>query len=113
MATKLCECGSCEQAIDRALGVIRSQLMDGECPYFILGVHIATESIMGAMLSMSTEGETSLVGVLNAAAILEGMRSRMEEPIKNDSADLRKRIVEMMKEVEAKQNEERNLPKGD
>lgn len=123
MSTKLCHCGSCEQAIERAIGVADKMLRDGECAMYLMavgaalrgiGLNIAASQIGGVL---SDEGMPDVIGKLLAREGAANSCTNVDKLIKDTFMARDKHYADLVNDSIAAANkkyeEERNLPKGD
>lgn len=109
--TELCNCGSCEQAIERGTEFVLKQLRDGDCPGFILAVLDAGMAVLGSAAAMNDKGEHDIIGQLEAALWIEATRRHVGPVIAAQGPSLNKRIYEAMRAHGERIKAESKLPK--
>lgn len=121
--TKLCHCGSCEQAIERAIGIADKMLRNGECSIFLVAVGSVLQGIGVSVASKQLEsgflehGAPPIIAELmakeEAISSCAGVAEKVTEVWQKGVSG----YVEALNVSIAAANEayaaERNLPKGD
>ena len=109
--TEFCNCGTCEQAIERGTEFVLKQLVDGDCPGFILAVLDAGFAVLGSAAAMNDKGEHDLIGLLESNLWIEAARRQVAPVIQAQGKELNKRVFEAIQTFHRKQDEEAKLPK--
>lgn len=121
--TRVCNCGSCKQAVERAIGVIGKMFVDGECPQFAIAVGVAMSFAGAETLRVQLAGDYVDTGAPKKIAdLLSGQEAIMaydavSKLIQGDWKENRDRYFELLNEAITAANkrytDEHNLPKGD
>lgn len=111
--TELCNCGTCEQAVDRGTEFVLKQLRDGSCPVFIQVVLDAATVVLTSAAAMNEDGKHTLLSVLEAELWLNKAQREGKPVIDRMRDDLNTRIHTALKAVEKRMEEEGKPPKGD
>lgn len=106
---KICHCGNCETVMSRVTETVRKQLLDGECPVFIVAHSLAWAEI-GIVFAhnLVLENPHETAKITGALAYLQRILERELQ-----SGDYIQRLQEAVKAYHKVQQGERNLPKGD
>lgn len=113
--TKLCGCGNCEQATERALGLICKMLADGECIGFVAGVTCSMDAVMKLVMAMDDDGKLTLLSSIAAVADYDNINGIIQGHLEQDDVGkaLIKETHRRVLELAAARKQEQDLPKGD
>lgn len=105
----ICHCGSCETVMSRVVETVRKQLLDAECPVFLVAHALAWQEIGSLFTKRLIEQHPR-----EALDILAGVRITDEELQREfRHGDYASRIQAAIDAHHQRNREERDLPKGD
>lgn len=102
----ICNCGTCQQAVERAVGIIKKQILDDECPVFIMTV--AQAMFIVAQLHIDREYGPLEGHILKT--ILRGVAPSLIEEI--EDGNHMDSVSEAVEKATVRSRQERDLPKG-
>lgn len=108
---KVCSCGTDHDAVERATNIVAKQIRDGECPHFITAVGLAYNEIMGTIAESLMAEIESNAKKAKLILLLHELHGQIEQ--RYNSGDYRDILQEAVDAQNAREDEERNLPKGD
>lgn len=120
----LCNCGNCEDAVYRALGIVQKMVADEECTIYAVAVGIAMAAIASDVMRAQMQGihedgkmppiMAGVFAVLDMEQSCQAISHQIKDWYEKNSDA---RIVPILNEVIERANkaheEEKNLPKGD
>jgi hypothetical protein len=111
--TKLCGCGTCEDAAERATQFVCRLIDDDECGYFLYAVGTAIGQITTKLMQDSVNGEVKAAGLIDAlataAAAAEGAAAASHIALQKERMQL---VHSAMDRSAERRKEEQKLPKG-
>lgn len=115
MSKKLCNCGTCGTAADRALKIVEKSVMDDECPIFINGIAAALASLSMSIVArqMVGEGFPKILASIECHQIHEEITSLVNEELAASEGVYGSALGEIITKLAERKKEEAKLPKGD
>ncbi len=106
---RTCGCGTHDQAVERAAGMLRQMVIDGECPMFGLAVGVALSQLSAEYLSnakdnYAAEGDFEMA-IITGAKVAAAVNV-VAEKAKDRSGSLGKELGDIYEAQDAEQGDQ-------
>lgn len=95
---KICNCGSCQSASERASSLVKKMMADNECPIYAFAVSEAMQMFSSYLLMEMTAAQTGLgqmVALVINHDMEESLRARMVQYMRDNSEQYTSILIEL------------------